>query len=46
MNLQMFVDYDHCEKGRCVNCTKEQQAKCVKEVNQIHKKEVEDNDSC
>ena len=27
------IDFTHCEKGRCVNCSAAQKKKCEKEVN-------------
>lgn len=33
-----LIDFDHCEKGRCINCSLEQQHKCEDDVDRDYKR--------
>lgn len=41
MEIEIFVDFDCCEKGNCKDCSRKQQDRCIKDENKAHKKGVE-----
>lgn len=43
MKYQAMVDFDQCNKGKCVNCTREQQIKCENELNENEPKQESTN---
>ncbi|GAI48349.1 unnamed protein product, partial [marine sediment metagenome] len=35
---QALIDFDHCEKGRCINCSLKQMHKCEEAMDRKHGK--------
>ncbi|MBT9166936.1 MAG: hypothetical protein DDT19_00260 [Syntrophomonadaceae bacterium] len=36
-SLRAGIDFKHCEKGQCKNCTDIQKRRCEKQANYLHK---------